>query len=569
MKKQEILELVSYTFQTLLVTYLVLILLEELKKGFVSAYFNSNYLLIIVIILGIVTVLFHKEDKRQYFEENKYSFFKKYSKQLLIGVLLIAFLIRIYYFIISKNQLLWWDEAAYLVQAKHIAFNLPNTGWDWFREPLMPIIFAFFYKIGLGEMFFRILMLIMSLLGIYLTYKIGEKMYIAQVAFIACLLMSIFYLDVFYTMRILLVIPSTLFALASLYFFQKGIEENKRNYFNMFIAALLAIGGMLIYYATIFIIFSYIVFLFLIKRFEIFKDKRILAFIIISIVLYLPYGIYSFSKYGTPLPRFSALASSSTESTYVPSAWANYITQFPVYLGILFFIIFLLYLIYIIFNLVIGYDLFFKQKNTSLNSDMFAFLWMLIPVVFLSFVAVISSGHVEDRYLHSLFPAIFFMIGNGLFMIYSYLKKFNKTLSILTIILILVVGMIPLIKSTNNNFRYSTNINYAKLTGLWIKENSVRGDVIISNLLPQNTYYSERATYYPTEQEKIKSYKPKFLVWYVYQNTSNRYINYVKFIQSQDKELKNIQTYFLDKEQKYPILMIYEVNSEIILDKNT
>jgi len=37
----------------------------------------------------------------------------------------------------------------------------------------------------------------------------------------------------------------------------------------------------------------------------------------------------------------------------------------------------------------------------------------------------------------------------------------------------------------------------------------------------------------------------------------------------QDKELKNIQTYFLDKEQKYPILMIYEVNSEIILDKNT
>ena len=104
---------------------------------------------------------------------------------------------------------------------------------------------------------------------------------------------------------------------------------------------------------------------------------------------------------------------------------------------------------------------------------------------------------------------------------------------------------------------------------MWIKENSVRGDVIISNLLPQNTYYSERATYYPTEQEKIKSYKPKFLVWYVYQNTSNRYINYVKFIQSQDKELKNIQTYFLDKEQKYPILMIYEVNSEIILDKNT
>src|SRR3989344_8492417 len=99
-------------------------------------------------------------------KEEKADFFKKNSKYFLVGVLLIAFIIRIYYFYLTKNQAVWWDEAEYLVQAKHIAFNLPNTGWFEFREPLMPIIFAFFYKLGLGEMFFRCMMIIMSLLGI-------------------------------------------------------------------------------------------------------------------------------------------------------------------------------------------------------------------------------------------------------------------------------------------------------------------------------------------------------------------------------------------------------------------
>jgi len=48
--------LVNHIFQTLLVTYLVLLLIEQVWAGLVSVYLNLNYLLVIVIIAGILDV---------------------------------------------------------------------------------------------------------------------------------------------------------------------------------------------------------------------------------------------------------------------------------------------------------------------------------------------------------------------------------------------------------------------------------------------------------------------------------------------------------------------------------
>ena len=49
-------ELVNHLFQTLLVTYLVLLLAEQLWEGLVSVYLNLNWLLVAVIIVGVIDV---------------------------------------------------------------------------------------------------------------------------------------------------------------------------------------------------------------------------------------------------------------------------------------------------------------------------------------------------------------------------------------------------------------------------------------------------------------------------------------------------------------------------------
>ena len=54
--KGHVASLVNHIFQTILVSYLILLLLEQIWNGFVSVYLNLNYLLIVVIITGILDV---------------------------------------------------------------------------------------------------------------------------------------------------------------------------------------------------------------------------------------------------------------------------------------------------------------------------------------------------------------------------------------------------------------------------------------------------------------------------------------------------------------------------------
>jgi len=63
--KGKLAELISYLFQSLLVAYLVLLLIEQIWIGSVSVYLNLNYLLVAVIISGILDVFSEHPEKKQ------------------------------------------------------------------------------------------------------------------------------------------------------------------------------------------------------------------------------------------------------------------------------------------------------------------------------------------------------------------------------------------------------------------------------------------------------------------------------------------------------------------------
>ncbi len=77
--------IINYIFQTILVTYLILLLLEQIWQGFVSVYLNLNYLLIAVIIVGILDVFSLHEDKKN--ERTKKSKWYDYLFIVILGIL--------------------------------------------------------------------------------------------------------------------------------------------------------------------------------------------------------------------------------------------------------------------------------------------------------------------------------------------------------------------------------------------------------------------------------------------------------------------------------------------------
>ena len=81
-------ELISHLFQTLLVTYLILLLIEQIYTGFVSTYLNLNYLLILTIASGIADVFTKKEKTKQ--TTTKKDYYLIYALGIL-GTIIIKF----------------------------------------------------------------------------------------------------------------------------------------------------------------------------------------------------------------------------------------------------------------------------------------------------------------------------------------------------------------------------------------------------------------------------------------------------------------------------------------------
>lgn len=77
---------INHLFQVLLVTYLALLLVEEIWSGTVSNYLNLNYLLIIVIVFGILDVFSENLPR-----ENKMPTKKDYLFIIILGI--VGFLI--------------------------------------------------------------------------------------------------------------------------------------------------------------------------------------------------------------------------------------------------------------------------------------------------------------------------------------------------------------------------------------------------------------------------------------------------------------------------------------------
>jgi len=367
----------------------------------------------------------------------------------LVGLLIIAFAVRLYYFSITKDQAVWWDEAEYLLKAKNIVFATPDTGW-WFGRPILfSLLLALFFKLNIGEIGVRFLWVLLSTFNILLIYLIGEKLFNKRVGLIAGFLFSFFYLDLFYSMRLLVDMPQVFFILLASLFFIKGylLQENKK--YIWFIIPILVLGVLLRFTVGLFLIIL-LIFLFTTERFRFIKNKDWWISLILGVLVFLPYGIWSFIKFGNPFYTITyvfgtAVGLGQFKEMRNPgdtpfNVFMQYINYFPSYIHLLLFIIFIVGLCWLLFELFIAIDLLIKG-NKEQEKQFFIILWMIIPLIYFGFFV----NHFEDRYISMLFPAVFLVLSSFIDKIRLFLLKYNKNISIFIVIAILLFGGYQLI----------------------------------------------------------------------------------------------------------------------------
>lgn len=467
--------------------------------------------------------------------------FKNRDNLYLFSIFALAIAIRLFYFWIMKQQPIWWDEAEYMAKAKKLAF-----GFQWYDywSPKKPILltwmFAALYRIGFDETAFRFIIFLFSIFGVAFSYLVVKELFEKKkIAMISAALMSVFWVHLFFTGRLLVELPAATLFFAGLYFFIKGFLK-KGPPWNIWLAGIFFSLGFLMRV-------SYGVYLLSLGIFAILEDKRkvflnknvwiafVLACLIISpFVIFIinsfpkdPFGQFIGINYGRfrvgktlgdgamgfkGIPEYIKdvpnVLGTATTIGMKPSLFSYYFTS-PI------FLLLLVGLVLFFADLFLGPDLIFKKEYRHLRIKLFILLWLITPYLFFGYTRM----YVEQRDTIPVAPFFFAIAGIGAIKIKEALSKYNKYLAVIAVAMLIILGMYIQTVYGYNMILYKINsFKPVKDAGLWLKQNSAPTDIVWTMSTVQNLYYSERETfsYSNMKQEdfekEIAEQKPAFYI---------------------------------------------------------
>ncbi len=488
-----------------------------------------------------------------------FSWVKDNYDKVFIAVLIAAFVIRLYIFFQTMNQPLWWDEADYLSAAKRwgLGMNIRDI-WYYRRGFLLPLIGALIFRLGIGEIGMRFLEVLCSMGIIVVSYFIIESMFNKKLALLTSVALSLSWILLFFTGRILSDIPSAFFVLLSLLLFWKGYILKQGNKF-IYLFGLFFALAVLIRMQSLMFIPPFLIYIFVKERLKVFKNKQLWIALGIFLLLLMPHLIMYSSHYGNPLTDLAShyLGIGTTSSPLAEGnertfsmATFNYFTNLPYMMSLIMFISLIIGAIYFFTDLFIGLDKILK--NEELQNKLFILFWILSLFFIMGYIGAVS--YVEQRYITAGLPFLFLIAVSPILLVGEMMiKKFNpnRKLAMFVIFMILISLMIPNILLANSLLeQQGKSYLQVKQVGELIKADSYPGDIVISTSLPQITYYSERSTY-PFDVRHDGMHKgDKELLKY-------------------KDGLEGFEEFLLEKKPRYIMASLFELDPEWILTKGT
>jgi uncharacterized membrane protein len=455
---------------------------------------------------------FVKKQERKTNEKNNLG--KKFSNwlkdphsKIFLGILILGFIIRLYYFFQTSSQPLWWDEADYMAYAKAIA----GQGF-WTVTPehssILSYIAGFLFKIGFSEIVIKfILEFIPSVLLIILVYKICSIAYKdKRIALIVSFLMATLWTILFNSMRFHLGVPALLFGFLAIYVFFQGYEKNQKIFgkINPKWAIPLTVFFVALTYSIrrgYFLFgFFFLIHMLLTRKFKkIIKDKyNWLAIGLVIILVFLGESFIFVSQIediaGTythtdkPI-SFKALGVFSSFFANISNSWLS-ILSYLFWFG----------LIIMVLNIFLSLGHIRNSRKIEKKSDLFFIISIILTLAFFIFILRPINNFGEPRLYFPLLLATFVCISKGTLTLSDYLKKYNK--HIVVVLIIVLIGYGGYYQIQHADMIIKSKLNTYKGTreaGLFLKEISQTDEIIIAKPVTQIAYYSERKSIQPED----------------------------------------------------------------------
>ncbi len=508
--------------------------------------------------------------------------------KIFLSILLLAFIIRIWVFFKTMNQPLWWDEADYLSAAKRwgLGLNIRDI-WYYRRGFLFPLASSLFYMAGLGELGIRVLEVLLSTGFILVSYFLIAKMFDKKLALLSCIGLTFSWILLFFGGRVLTDVPAAFFILLSFLLFWNGYVLKKGDKYIYFSLAIFALA-VLVRMQSLMMAPAFLAIVFPKEKFAMFKNKKLWIAFSIFLVIFIPQVILYYNHYGNPISDIAShylgigqKAAETGDERVISFAILNYVFDLPyvmtgshdmtnLYAMTMFYLL-LIGAVYFFIDLLFGFDKIFK--NEELQKRFFVLFFLICIFLVMGYIGSVS--YVEQRYLSVGLPFLFLIAVYPLVKLEGILEKTlktSKTSSSIIVVLLLLLLLIPSFNLANGMIE-SKKTSYLEVeqAGMWIRDNSNQSDIVISDSLPQMTYYSERSTYpfdpgYKSREfakytpdldgfvNFVNDYKPRFMVLSIFESTPD----WAKtFPQTHQNLLTPIQVY---KQGDKPVLIIYQFN---------
>jgi len=519
------------------------------------------------------------------------SWIKDSHDWLFLLILLCALILRIIIYTKTQDQAIWWDAADYLASAKRWAGLNPHMIDIWYyrRGFLWALIGASIFKMGLGELTLRALIVFFSTGIVFLSYFLIKEMFNKRLAILVSIASSMSWIYIFFSGRPLTNIPATFFLLAATLFFWKGYVKKQGNKFIYLFGLFFALTCLVRMQYAMFA-FPFLVMVFTREKFRFLKNKHLWSAVLIFIIIFIPQFIMHTQHFGNPV--FDILnyyfgvegisASGEVGGVGDSSKLLVYFTNLPYILDANqagYSSLFVLSPIFILF--VIGFFMFFADlflgfdkifSNKIVQKKLFILSWIVSAFIVLGRIA----PHLEQRYIMQTLPFLYLIAMYPSTFIYSALKDNKKIKPIVITIILSAVVIFLFIPNYNfgHNLIESKKASFieVKQAGEWIKTNSKPEDIVITASMPQNSYYSERPTYNfylaPRRDmerknasqfyEFIEEKKPKYLVISAYEQPAHSIYTWATNYPQDFPDRVTPVRVFSQGEQ--PILIIYAFN---------
>ena len=444
---------------------------------------------------------------------------------------------------------------------------------------------SFFFRFGWGETGIQFAGTLFSTGIVWVSYIIIKDMFNKKLALLVAISLTFSWISLFFIGRLLTNIPATFFLLTSLMFFWKGYVLKKGNKFIYLFGLFFALTSLTRMQYLMFA-FPLVVFLFTKEKFKFLLNKHLWIAAEIFVLIFIPQMVMHYQHFGNPLIDLSSyyfgigesptgeLGAEGSESKplayflnlpYIldgnQKGYSNLLVFSPMY------ILFVIGAFMLFIEMILGIDQIFK--NDRIQKIFFIFLWIIFTFFILGYKL---APQLEQRHIDQTLPFLFLIATYPLMNLIKISRdKFNigEKNAFLIVIFLLFLLIIPNILFGNNLIdAKKTSYLEVKQAGLWIKDHSNPEDIVISDSLPQITYYSERSTY-PfnlayrrdiTRQNEsalldfISSNKPKFMTLTAFERQDDWAI---AFPQNHPEMVVPVQVY---KQNEQPVFVIYQFN---------